>query len=81
MGLFWVNLCFLFISVGSWLVGLLFGPIILVGFGMIYLLNLVLGLTLLFWHYVESEKSKMRAIGWLKQGMGMSRKLVEPDLR
>ena len=46
--LFWVDFYFLFIGVGPWLVGLLFGlswAIILVGFGLVYLLNLVLGLT------------------------------------
>ena len=63
----------LFIGVGHWLVGLLFGlswAIILVGFGLVYLLNLVLGLTLLLIHgcdisfYCCYEREKRCSVDW-----------------
>ena len=64
-----------------------FGPIILVRFGLIYLLNLVLGLIkifsmgdpclyfFMFWHCVESRKSKIRAVGVVEAGYGHEQKV------
>ena len=63
--LFWVDFYFLFIGVGPWLVGLLFGlswAIILVGFGLVYLLNRLTKYMVVTFLFVVAKSGRRGAV-------------------
>ena len=88
MDLFWVDLCFPFISVRLWLVGLLFGLICAYYISWIWAGIFIKSYTgpdpfadtwlwyfFMFWHCVESGKSKIRAVGVVEAGYGHEQKV------
>ena len=88
LDLFWVDFCFPFISVGLWLVRLLFGLIWAYYISWIWAGIFIKSYTgpdpfadtwlwyfFMFWHCVESGKSKIRAVGVVEAGYGHEQKV------